>query len=176
MADPLADLAAVLERAGIPYAVIGAHAVNVWIEPRFTADIDVAVQASADDLERLRALLKEHGYTVAREFGGMLPSGPDIIRCVASDGVSVVKLQIAKSMLQREIIRRAISAGSGAARVATVEDLIVMKLIADRPKDHVDLMGLIALPDIDWEYIEHWAREWDVLDRLRRVRPRNADD
>ncbi len=31
--DALVDVARVFEQAGIPYAVIGAHAVNVWLEP-----------------------------------------------------------------------------------------------------------------------------------------------
>ena len=45
-----------------------------------------------------------------------------------------------------------------------------MKLIADRPKDQVDLIGLAALSDIDWTYIESWAAEWEVSDRLQRAR------
>ena len=45
-----------------------------------------------------------------------------------------------------------------------------MKLIADRAKDAIDLAGLARLPSIDWAYIERWAVEWGVTDRLARVR------
>jgi hypothetical protein len=34
------------------------------------------------------------------------------------------------------------------------EDLVVLKLIAHRPKDLIDLRNLLALPDLDWSYIE----------------------
>ncbi len=54
--------------------------------------------------------------------------------------------------------------------MATPEDLIVMKLIADRPKDAVDLLGLVRLPSLDWQYVERWTAAWDVTDRLARVR------
>ena len=62
------------------------------------------------------------------------------------------------------------------ARVATKEDLIVLKLIADRPKDRIDLEGLCALDGNDWSYVERWAREWDVLGRLERFRPPESPD
>ena len=55
-------------------------------------------------------------------------------------------------------------------RVATVEDLIVLKLIADRTKDQADLEGLLALGALDWAYVERWATTWGVLDRLRSKR------
>jgi hypothetical protein len=43
--DPIALIASVLDGAGLAYALIGGHAVNVWLEPRFTADVDVTVLA-----------------------------------------------------------------------------------------------------------------------------------
>jgi len=41
------------------YAVIGAHAMHAWIEPRLTADIDVTAQLALDDLGRLEAVFAE---------------------------------------------------------------------------------------------------------------------
>ena len=69
----------------------------------------------------------------------------------------------------REVIRRA-AVEKGALRVATPEDLVVMKLIADRPKDRVDLAGLARLPRLDRRYVERWAREWQVLEKARALR------
>jgi hypothetical protein len=76
---------------------------------------------------------------------------------------------MAKTEFQREALRRAAGSGTN-PRVATPEDLIVMKLIANRAKDQIDLLGLAQLDKLDWDYIEHWAREWDVTDRLRVLR------
>ncbi len=161
-------LARVLDAARTRYAIIGGHAVNSWLEPRFTADIDVTVAADVAELTRLRDLLSQSGYVVTREYGADLPSGPDFVRWTSSEG-DVVELQLAKTEFQEQVIRRAV-VGSRGAKVATPEDLVVLKLIADRAKDRIDLEGLVALESLDWAYVEHWARQWDVLDRLERVR------
>jgi len=171
MPDALARVASLFEAARVPYAVIGAHAVNAWIEPRLTADIDVTAQISSADLARLQAQLEAARFRLTRVEGMELPSGPDFVRFASDDAPVVVEIQAAKTDLQRAVIARAIRAEDG-VRVATAEDLIVLKLIANRPKDQVDLQGLVALPSLDWRYIERWAAEWEVFELLHRLRGR----
>jgi hypothetical protein len=145
--------------------------VNAWLEPRFTADVDLTAASTPDEMARLRRGLIGAGFRVAREHGAALASGPDFVRFVAPDGALLLEVQAAKTPLQRELVQRAVVASSG-LRVATVEDLLVLKLIADRPKDQGDLHGLAQLPGVDWSYVERWAREWDVADRVGRLRKR----
>ena len=45
MDEQITRLLDLLDEAGVEYAVIGGHAVNAWLEPRFTADVDVTVHA-----------------------------------------------------------------------------------------------------------------------------------
>lgn len=168
-AAPLARIAGLLDRAGVEYAVIGAHGVNAWLEPRFTADIDVTANLDHDTTERLRATMAAEGYELATLLGDTLPSGPDFVRFTSADRLVVLEIQAAKTDLQREVIRRARST-SGDIPVATAEDLIVLKLIADRPKDRQDLLGLVALPGLDWSHVERWAEEWGVAVRLSALR------
>jgi hypothetical protein len=168
--DFLATVVRLFGDAGVSYAVIGAHAVNAWIEPRFTADVDVTVQADSVALGRLKHVLAGAGYALRGEHGADLPSGPDFLRFVSADGGMTIEIQAAKTELQRSAIARAVPAASG-VRVATVEDLIVLKLIANRPKDRIDLDGLVHLPSIDWAYVERWADEWQIGDRLRALKP-----
>ena len=169
MDDPLPYVARLLASLGTDYAVIGAHAVNCWLEPRLTADIDVTVAADRAQLESLRARLVGEGFRVAREHGAEAPSGPDFIRFISADAEVLIEVQAAKTAFQREVIRRAVTSPAG-LRVATFEDLIVLKLIADRPKDQADLDGLLGLGALDWAYVEKWATTWGVLDRLHRKR------
>jgi hypothetical protein len=168
MSSGISRLAEILERAGFRYAVIGAHAVNAWLEPRYTADIDVTVELSAGGMSGLKDILATHGFALSHEHGADLPSGPDFVRFTTSDRLTAVELQVSKTAFQQEVIRRA--RREGGVRVASPEDLIVMKLIADRPKDQIDLEGLRHLPGLDWGYIEQWASEWGVLDRLAQRR------
>jgi len=169
----LATLSRMLEREAIDYALIGGHAVNAWLEPRFTGDVDIVVAAGSDDFDRLKQILADQGFAVTREHGAEQPSGPDFVRFESASSPLIIEVQAAKTRLQSETIRRA-APGSTGARIATVEDLIVMELIADRRKDQVDLVGLAALPEIDWAYVEHWADEWQISDRLKRIRDETA--
>lgn len=154
-------LARLLEDAEVQYALIGGHAVNAWLEPRFTADIDVTIEAGVAQYRRLTEILQRAGFSIEFTEGADQASGPDFVRFTSPDPVAVVEFQSAKTKLQNSVIRRA-RIQRGALRVATPEDLIVLKLIANRAKDQIDLVGLCALPDLDWDYVERWAREWEV--------------
>lgn len=167
---PIRALARLLDRERIPYALIGGHAVDAKLEPRLTRDIDVTVIADRDDIERLRTALEADGFHVVRELGAELPSGPDFVRLVC--GPVVIEIQTAKTRLQHDLVRRASS--EDGVRIANTEDLIVLKLIADRPKDRADLYGLAAPPSLDCRYVERCVEEWGTADRLallRRGRP-----
>jgi hypothetical protein len=168
---PLAWLARTLNELGLSYAVIGAHAVNAWVEPRFTADIDVTIELNAESAEALAQALARAGLARTRAHGANARSGPDFVRFSATEPSLTLEFQAAKTEFQHELVRRAVLGAHG-VRVATAEDLIVLKLIADRPKDQVDLLELAALPRLDWRHVEHWAGEWDLSDRLRALRER----
>ncbi len=169
MGGALAAVARLFEEAGVAYALIGAHAVNAWIEPRVTADVDITAQVSHATQERLEAVFCAAGFELARAEGANLSSGPDFLRFVSLDRLVIVEIQAVKTEFQDRVVERAIAAEDG-VRVATPEDLIVLKLIANRPKDHVDLLGLVQLDRLDWTYLEHWAGVWEVLPLLRGLR------
>jgi hypothetical protein len=169
LSDPIRDLARLLDSAEISYALIGGHAVNVWVEPRFTADIDITIEAGVGQSERVKELLQGAGFEQDFVEGEEHTSGPDFIRFVSSDGRQVLELQAAKTDLQASLLERARPSEDG-VRVATAEDLIVLKLIANRPKDRIDLLSLCQLPGLDWGYVEHWAERWEVSAVLERVR------
>jgi hypothetical protein len=169
--SPLTTIARLLEQAAVPYVVIGAHAVNAWVEPRITADIDVTAAVDGGGMTRLTNTLVAEEWSVGRAHGVTQPSGPDFVRFISSDAVITLEVQAAKTDFQREVIRRAVMTDDG-VRVASPEDLIVLKLIANRPKDQVDLLALAALPDLDWPYVERWADAWGVRALLDALRPR----
>ena len=154
----------------IPHALIGGHAVNVWVEPRLTMDIDVLIAGDRSSVDLAASRLVADGFTQTDKHGeARLPA--DFQRFRSPDGRVVVELLAVRTELQRDVLRRA-CALHGGLRVATPEDLIVLKLIADRGKDLKDLLDLCALPGLDWGYIERWADTWRVRDRLDSYRAR----
>lgn len=54
--------------ANTKFLLIGAHALAFHVEARLTEDLDVFVEPSAENAERVRAALQQFG------FGGLLPS------------------------------------------------------------------------------------------------------
>jgi hypothetical protein len=59
--------------------------------------------------------------------------------------------------------------------VLTVEDVIVQKLIGWRPRDRDDIASILdAGHGLDEQYIEKWARGWEVEDRWAEARRRGG--
>lgn len=66
---------------------------------------------------------------------------------------------------EREAIARAIKVklGRSTVRFISVEDLVVHKIIAGRPRDMEDAMiVLIKNPHCDRTYIRRWLKEYDA--------------
>jgi hypothetical protein len=59
--------------------------------------------------------------------------------------------------------------------VLTVEDVLVHKLIAWRPRDRDDVRSILSTGlAFDGEYVSHWADEWGVADRWREAQSWSA--
>ena len=62
--NAFAEVIAVLERARMPYVMIGGLAVNAYVEPVFTADADIVI--ALNDVDRFTEALLGLGYTAER--------------------------------------------------------------------------------------------------------------
>lgn len=151
--------------------LIGGMAFNYWCEPRYTADLDFVVAADEEVVGKLVSQLNSRGYEASRIQGAGQPSGIDFVRLTDPSGRKVVEFQTAKTAYQELLIKRGIVPDAAVpVRVATPEDLIVLKLIAGRSKDYPDALALAQMENLDWPYIEEWAAVWQVEDRLQRLR------
>jgi Nucleotidyl transferase AbiEii toxin, Type IV TA system len=160
---PLRELAAVLEAAGTPYALIGGVAVQLYSrEPRSTKDIDIAVPSFADIP---REALERAGFTHEKKYAhsdNWRAPGP-------GDRKHRVAVQFsAEDVGIPEAVARAVHTSVDAdlrLRVVTVPDLVLLKLLAaDEPRrrkskrlvDYADVVRLLEehpelatdLPDI----------------------------
>lgn len=167
MDDPiwrtLADLDAFLREHEVPFAVIGGIAVAVRGEPRFTADIDIVVgidQDAAIDLLR----------SVARSaFEPLFPGVEDVVReafmlPLRHRGTQVkVDIAVGATGFEGQVIRRAPTEplGGVSVRIATAEDLLLMKAMAGRPRDTEDSRGIASrrAGTIDWDYVLETGRQ-----------------
>lgn len=147
--DQLADL-------GTDPVLIGALAAGQYrLDPRATTDVDFLVRSLTGVPEHFEA--QGYDVRVMTEPGETEP----YVVFIRGEGVAVDALR-AETEYQRVAMDRAVDG------VLTVEDVIVHKLLAWRPRDQDDVASILAAGHpLDIGYIERWAEEWDVLDRWR---------
>jgi len=156
----LAALAGVLARWGRWY-LFGAQAVIAHGVPRLSADVDVTLELRPDDSEGFVNDMNEAGFDVAVDDPDFLRRTrviPFIHRATAMP----LDVVLAGSGLEEEFLRRArvIDIGGVAVPLIDVEDLIIAKILAGRPKDIEDARGLWRARgrDLDRERIRRILR------------------
>lgn len=158
----------VLEPLGVTWAVFGAVAANVYrAEVRTTQDVDILVSVDRAGMEEITAGACASGWMVR----AVHPNGW-LLRIFQPD-VGAVDLVAVETEYQRVALERSHVeelAGGIKARVLSVEDVIIHKLISNRFQDDADIASILeAGHELDQEYLEHWLREWDVEERFAAI-------
>ncbi len=143
-----------IERAKIPYALIGGIASSGFGRPRWTHDIDILVRP--EDAERVLMVLSDRGFRTEKTDLRWLFKG--FKRRVMVD----VIFRSGNMYLDAEMMERLVDCTFQERRVRCVpkEDLVVMKaMIADETGVHHwhDALGIIAAGGLDWRYLGHRA-------------------
>lgn len=159
-----------LESAGVPYAVVGGHAVAAWVSRvdeaavRNTRDVDLLLRRS--DFPAATEALRRQGFVYRHVKGiDMFLDGPD---AKPRDAVHVV---FAGEKVRPEDPSPAPDLNetepSPAFRLLQLEALVRMKLIAFRDKDRTHLRDMIELGLIDETWPDRLPHE--LGDRLRHL-------
>ncbi|HWP04336.1 MAG TPA: nucleotidyl transferase AbiEii/AbiGii toxin family protein [Polyangiaceae bacterium] len=164
----LAAVTAWLRQADVPAAVIGGVAASLLGRPRVTKDVDLVALADDSDVPRLLSLGKQHGVTAraadAVEFAKV--SRVLLLRHEPS-GIEI-DVSLATLPFEREVIERAAerTVRGVTFRLASAEDIVVMKAIALRPRDVADIEALLEThPHLDVERIRSLLRSFtDALE------------
>ena len=161
----LADLAKWLSETHIPSMIIGGVAASVLGRPRLTQDIDAL------------AILPEEDWAAAMDGAarfGIRPRIADALPFARRSRVLLMRhessgidlditfggLPFEQSAIQQSEAR---VVGGISVQLPRVEDLLVMKAIARRPKDIEDIRGLLAAhPGADVAAARRWVREFAI--------------
>lgn len=170
--DLLRSTTAALDRAGVPYAVIGGNAVATWVATRdvgairATKDVDILLRR--DDLDRAERALETVGLIRDEVLG--IPVFLDAQNPLPSQGVHV----IAAGEKVRETSKQAAPDVARATRsdsgflVLDLRSLVEMKLDANRRVDQVHIEDMLRVGLIDARLASELPE--DLLERLRYVR------
>lgn len=175
------EIAAVLDRLGIPYAVGGSWASSLFGKPRLTHDVDMMVEPF---------LGKETAFcsSFSEDYYVSLPMIQDALRRRSSFNLihwpSGFKVDLFvrkdrpfdKSVLAR---RRSHSLSDGQSlTLVSAEDVILLKLewyrlgggTSERQLEDVRSVFQVQGDKIDQAYLDHWADALGVTDLLQRAR------
>lgn len=141
-----------LEKAGIPYAVIGGNAVAAWVSRvdeaavRNTQDVDILIRR--EDFQRVKQALEsagfEHGTAMDVDF---FLDGPD---AKVRDAVQLLMAgEKVKPKYASPTPDVAQSEHTGDFRLIALEPLVEMKLNSFRRKEQVHLIDMIGIGLID---------------------------
>ena len=153
-----ADLQAVCERHSWRFCFIGGLAVQRWGEPRETVDVDLTLLTGfGNEAPFVSTLLEAFAPRVpdAAEFAG----ANRVLLLRASSGVgldiALGGLPFEESVVERSTVFT--FPPDVPLRICSAEDLIVLKAFADRPKDWVDIDGVLIRQSVvlEWDYINH---------------------
>lgn len=160
----LADLSLALKKADIPYMIVGGQAVLVHGQPRLTNDIDVTLGLEPFEAERILDLLPSIGLVPLVDRVSEFLQETFVLPVQHQETGIRVDIIFSLSEYERDAIARAVPTQIGAAnvRIATVEDVIIHKLVAARPRDLEDVRGLMAKNrNFDEQYVLKWLRAYD---------------
>ena len=136
--DALQELNGLKRRRAIrDYAVIGAVGATVYIEPMFTADLDVIVRVDSDE-EYLQAFFRIAEQAESQEgmhhyLGGVpVQIFPSTLMPLYHDAMEQA---------------REVRVGNVRTKVATAEHLILLSLLANREQDHIRIRRILRHTD-----------------------------
>jgi hypothetical protein len=155
----LETIAKALEKTGIPYMIIGGQAVLLYGEPRLTKDIDVTLGAGIERISDVLHLISELGWEILVDSPDLFIKKTMVLPCREPQSGIRVDLVFSFSPYEQQAIRRSrpVEIGDSFVQFASVEDLIIQKIIAGRPRDLEDVKVIIHKnPEINTRYIHMW--------------------
>lgn len=163
--EVLSDLSAWLDVTQGPAMIVGGIAASVLGRPRATRDIDVLAFLSED---------RWAGALDAASRYGILPRIENPLDFARRSRVLLLRHEesgvdidviLGRLPYEEEAIERGDFHDLGGVRVKLprVEDLLIMKAIAQRPQDLRDIEGLLDVhPETDVEHVRRWIREFST--------------
>lgn len=148
--------------------LIGGFAIIARVRARPTRDADLIIVVEDDEIDLLLQHATEHGYSFPHDVDEWLEGG--LLPLHAADGALPIDLLIADDAFLRSVAQRADSVALGDVSIptATLEDLVLLKLLANRP---IDIDDVLAIKDaftgeMDVEYLVEQATLLGVAHEL----------
>jgi predicted nucleotidyltransferase len=154
--DLIENLAKMLAERGVDYMLIGGQAVLLYGEPRATKDIDVTLDTGPERLQEILNMAGDLNWKILVKDPSAFVTKTFVLPCQDLKTGIRIDLIFSFSEYEHQAIRRAkrIQVGEAIVKFASVEDIVIQKVIAGRPRDLEDVKIILAKnPEIDEPYI-----------------------
>jgi hypothetical protein len=165
---PLPDLLAWWQSQKVQGLVIGGVAASLLGRPRITRDLDAMVMILEADWPKFVAAAAKFGFS---------PRVPDVLEFARESRMLLfrhsltsidIDIAIGELPFEADAVKRAVPTDVGGVSVPlpTPEDLVIMKAVANREQDWLDIDGLLtAHPTMDLKHVRQWVKSFaDALE------------
>ncbi len=159
----LQDLLRWLEATQTPYVTIGGVGVSLVAGARATKDIDALLWLDTDGVESFLQTGATYGFLPRISDAAEFARARRVLLLQHQPTGVTVDLSCGTLPFENEAIARArtLTIGSLKLKVATPEDLIIMKAIAHRPRDIADIEAILNIEsNLDLDRIRHWVSQF----------------
>jgi hypothetical protein len=150
--------------------VIGGQAVLLYGEPRVTRDIDITLGVDVDHLPGVLRAAADAGLVARPGDPAAFARRTNVLPLEDPESGIRIDAMFSFTPYERQALERAhrVELEGVGVRFAAVEDLLIHKLVAARPRDLDDVRGiLLRTPAGDRAYLRRW------LDAFRDVTGRD---
>ena len=142
----LRTVARELKQASIPYMMIGGQAVLIYGEPRLTRDIDVTLGIGVSELARIKKVLPAMGLKILVKNDREFVERTMVLPTKDKESEIRVDFIFSFSPYERQAIGRArdIQVGRTQVKFASLEDVVIHKVISGRPRDLEDIKSILV--------------------------------
>ena len=145
--DRLSDILRAFDKEAVRYVLFGGQAVNLHGIPRFTEDIDLFVEPTPENVERLRRALARvwNDPEIEQIRAEDLAGDYAVVRYGTPDGFAVdLVARVGEAFRFDDVESETLVIGDVPVRIATPRMLYRMKKDTLRPIDHADAADLKA--------------------------------
>ncbi|MCM8786415.1 MAG: nucleotidyltransferase [Candidatus Omnitrophica bacterium] len=171
-------IAKTLNRKGINYMIIGGQAVLIYGEPRLTRDIDITLGIGVEKCGIIEEIIKDLSLKIIPENHIDFVKQTMVLPVIDEKSGMRIDFIFSYSEYEKEALKRVnkIKIDDIEVSYASVEDLIIHKIIAGRERDLEDVKNiLLKNRDIDKKYIKKWLLKFEkilnekLVERFNRV-------
>jgi hypothetical protein len=153
-----------LDRAAVPYMVFGGQAVLIYGRPRLTEDIDITLGLEPHQAKPVLQIIEQLGLKIRVDNAEDFLAQTFVLPVFDPLSRFYVDFVFSLTPFERQAIGRSriVKIDGVPVRYISLEDLIVTKIIAGRPRDLEDVKGVILKnPEYDRDFVTKCLQIFD---------------